>query len=81
MKIYPNPSAEFVTLSFGNDTSNEGVVEIINQNGKLIYSKNIKIEQNQELQINLNTILSEGAYYLRILTGNKTLITKKIIKH
>ena len=81
IKIYPNPSAEFVKLTFGNDLSSEGVVEIINQNGKLIYSKDIQIEQNQELQINLNTILSEGAYYLRILTGNKTLITKKIIKH
>ena len=76
IKIHPNPSSDFVSISFPSYTTS-AKIEIADALGKIVLSKEIVINSNEYL---LDTEgISEGIYYLSIINGsNKN--TCKIIK-
>ena len=75
-KIYPNPTSNFVLLSFQNEV-NLLQIQITNSFGQIIYSNEVKPISN-EYKIDLQEF-SEGLYYLSIINGN-IKNTYKIIK-
>jgi hypothetical protein len=76
IKIHPNPSSDFVSISFLSYTIS-AKIEIADALGKIVLSKEIVINSNEYL---LDTeLISEGLYYLSIINGNNKN-TFKIIK-
>lgn len=78
IKIHPNPSSDFVSISFPSYTTS-AKIEIADALGKIVLSKEIVINSNEYL---LDTeAISEGIYYLSIINGNNkntyTIIKKK----
>jgi hypothetical protein len=70
--IYPNPNQGEFTVSCNS------VIEriwIVNQKGETVFD-----EKSHAASVNVNTDLSKGIYFLRIITSdNKEAILKKII--
>ncbi|MBE0640312.1 MAG: T9SS type A sorting domain-containing protein [Bacteroidales bacterium] len=76
LKIYPNPSDGYFTLSLNaRDIVN---IRLVDTKGKLVYNENgVKINGSFSKMININN-LSQGVYYLSI-TGTEINVTEKII--
>ncbi len=71
--VYPNPSTDYVTVSFNNNESSE--IEIYNQLGQVLIREKVSAYGKKIDISNLNS----GVYFLRATVGNKTAI-KKLIK-
>jgi hypothetical protein len=76
IKIIPNPSSDFVSISFPSYTSS-AKIEIADASGKIVLNKEIVINSS-EYKLDMEGI-SEGIYYLSIINGNNKN-TFKIIK-
>ena len=76
IKIAPNPSSDFVLISFPSYTTS-AKIEIVDALGKIVLNKEIVINSNEYL-LDIERI-SQGMYYLSIINGN-IKNTYKIIK-
>jgi len=74
VSIYPNPANDMVNIDFGGDTFEEGQVQIIDLNGRVVFEQTFR----DVSIISLNTgRLVSGMYYLTI-RNSKYLINKKL---
>ena len=68
IKITPNPSSDFVSISFPSYTASARI-EIADAMGKVVVNREIVVNSNEYL---LNTEgISEGVYYLTVINGNQ----------
>lgn len=74
--LFPNPTTDVLNIHFTNTVSNAKIF-IYDTTGKIIYSN--EIENTNTNQIDIST-LSNGIYFVKIVTGEKSE-TKKIIKN
>lgn len=72
VSIYPNPTHGLFTISL--DRQIEGVLHIMNSNGNIVYTKEIK-----EKEINVDIQGQPAGIYFIKIQSNKTTLTKKII--
>lgn len=80
VRIYPNPSNGYFNLEFISNDFGNIFVAIYNISGKEVYSKNIiKNYRNIIKNINIRNLKS-GIYQLRIISQNKVINKKIIIK-
>ena len=76
MHIYPNPSAGDINISM-IDFIDDGAVEIISPDGKIIFRK--KISNESEIKLRVKNIYS-GLYFVKIRDGKKMFVQKVIIQ-
>jgi hypothetical protein len=76
IKITPNPSSDFVSISFSNYIAS-AKIEIADASGRIVLSREIVINSNEYLLATEG--ISEGIYYLSIINGNNKS-TFKIVK-
>ena len=74
LKIYPNPSQNFITLDYQNLNSNQ--YQIINLTGQLLLDGKLEEERSK---IDVSNLLS-GIYLLRIESDNGILVRKVVIQ-
>ena len=74
-KVYPNPSADVFFIDF-KENSIPDLIEVLDLNGKLVYSDN----QIKEAQYSLLLNQSSGVFILRTISEN-SFSTVKLIKH
>ncbi|RRO21874.1 S8 family serine peptidase [Flavobacteriaceae bacterium 14752] len=77
-KVYPNPTTGRVELSFNQNIDQEFKVNVIDLNGKILKTFDIKSSSNQ-FNFNLSD-LSSGIYFVSIKSANKTAVKKLILK-
>jgi hypothetical protein len=72
VKIYPNPSNDFINLSFDQEKLKSSELIINDLQGKIIYQQKIsdKIEVDN---------FSEGVYFLQVKKENKIIFREKIV--
>lgn len=78
IKIYPNPTKDFVCVNFGDVTNMQGYLLMIRDNqGKLVYITPVV----QDIQkVNLSNWSGKGIYVVQLLDNkNNILNTKKLI--
>ena len=69
ISIYPNPNPGIFTVKLNEVVSNEQVeLEVFNQLGEKVYTKQAKLENNQ-LQVNISSLPS-GMYLLNFKAAN-----------
>jgi hypothetical protein len=67
--IYPNPVQSNLTLNFTSGESMNAHIEIINEEGKTMFSTQTQISEGASTQ-NINTAsLTAGLYYIRLITA------------
>lgn len=79
LSVYPNPSnvEAIVEYAFSNKTNN-GFIEVVNLLGKKVFSK--KIYQNEGMiSLPMNEI-SNGIYFIQLISDNKVIQSTKWIK-
>lgn len=77
VSVYPNPTSNYLTLKISEfDKSNLSYL-LHDINGKLL--RNEKLSGN-ETQINMSNYVS-STYFLKVITGNQSIKTFKIIKN
>lgn len=78
--IAPNPMANNSNVSFESEKTMKGKIEIVNVLGEVAFSQEINI-LNGANSVNINTEnITNGIYFLRIVSDNKTLSTIKVVK-
>lgn len=77
LSIFPIPTSDFLTLKV-EDYNNEILFfYLLDEQGKLILSEQIK---NQNTQLSMST-LAHGSYFINIVQTNKKIQTFKVIKN
>ena len=77
LSVYPNPTANNLTLQIENYDSQNLAFKCFDANGKILESKKIT---GNEITINMTNLIS-GIYYLKVLDNQKEIKTFKIIKN
>ncbi len=78
VKVFPNPTSDFLTIEFPQFNTNNIQLQIHNVDGKNIFEQ--KIESTQaELQLDLSHF-SDGIYMVSILENNQRISTNRILK-
>ncbi len=79
--IYPNPFKQKLFLDWGSNPALDNfVLDIIDVNGKVIYSdQNKRIVPHQRLSINTDVFISESIYFLRFTSAGRSTF-KKIVR-
>lgn len=80
VNISPNPTNGIANFNFSNFSNGEYELNIFGLNGKIVFSKNIAIQNNSAELINLSSLSS--SFYFYSLQNNKgeTIKTGKLIK-
>lgn len=72
LKIFPNPSTDYVTFSANSNAPSS--LQVIGIEGKLIFTKNLKA--NEELRLPTSDI-GNGIFIARLMSNNKITAAKK----
>ena len=75
MNVYPNPTWDTVTVKWGNQGFDR--IEILDQNGKVVFQKPVKKSQHELV---IHPGLTEGVHLIRLIGNNKTVV-KRIVAH
>lgn len=76
INFFPNPTNEYLTISFGNLTQSESDFSLVDSAGKTVFMQKFK-DPNSLETINIKA-LSKG-FYLAVIENKTTRITKKIV--
>ena len=74
LSVYPNPTIGFVTLTFG--TSSTGIVNLINQQGKVVFSEQV----NNAYSMNFEIQESAGIYFMEFIDVEGEMQLVKVLK-
>jgi GEVED domain/Secretion system C-terminal sorting domain/Pregnancy-associated plasma protein-A len=74
-QIFPNPSAELITVKLNNFKKSKQTLQLIDNKGIIIFQKPI---ENDEETISLRDI-STGTYIVRVMSGERVL-SKRVVK-
>ena len=78
VSIYPNPANDIATLSFTTTKKSKTAITIFNILGEVVYSNEIgSLASGQHIMPISTSGISEGMYFVNLITNNK-IITKKI---
>ena len=75
IEIYPNPTTGWLNIDIGTDILKPTSLQILDQNGKLVY--NMEQIENLNQTVNL-TQIQNGLYWCKFVVG-KELVIKKVI--
>lgn len=82
IKVFPNPSGDFVNVSFYLEMESEIVVQLFSLTGQLIETVNYGKSYQGEQQFHLNTEgLANGSYMLCLRDGRNSHSTIMIVQH
>jgi len=77
MRIYPNPSTDFISIDFQNIRDN-GTIEIYDLSGKSISEQSVESESD-DLRVKVSHLPS-GSYIIRLKFDDSTYATERFVK-
>ena len=77
LSIYPNPTNDKVYINYNVSTTDNLIVNILDLQGKIIYSKNVATH-NGQLMVDLSE-LSDGVYFVNLTTSVGVKTVKLIV--
>jgi Leucine-rich repeat (LRR) protein len=69
VNVYPNPVKGELTLNFSSAVATNAQIEIINEEGKIMLSKEVNIAEGASAQSINVAVLSGGTYYLKCVSS------------
>lgn len=80
IQVYPNPSSEFVNVSFGMEMPDNVNLNIYNMTGALVKTQNFQnLNGSQNIQVDISG-LSAGEYLLSLSTNDGSVVKNIIVK-
>ncbi|MEO7445310.1 MAG: T9SS type A sorting domain-containing protein [Ferruginibacter sp.] len=79
--LYPNPVQDLLHIEFKATENAAAVAKVFSLEGRLVLSKNIRLQSGQKNDINIVVnALAAGPYYFVLQVSNKRLIDSRFIK-
>lgn len=76
--VYPNPNKGVFTLTLEADTQQKATIQIVDQNGKEVYTRTqVSFSERHNQEVDLGH-LSDGVYFLKVITEHY-IHTEKVI--
>ncbi len=75
MSLYPNPASTSVTLGLEGFEGEVGI-DVVDMNGRVVYQTNTT---STTVTVDV-TELSQGAYFVRVVSGTRTAVRKLVVK-
>ena len=72
--VYPNPVDRKVSMQFDRSLSGNFLVEVTNLSGQVMYNRNIRLANSNNIQFEMSNPPPSGIYYLK-LTDTKTRLS------
>jgi hypothetical protein len=79
-QLYPNPAANYITISFNSNVSQPAQVEIISLDGKVQKTMRMSLAPGYNNQVVELGYLIPGPYIVTVSSLHKILLSKKFIK-
>lgn len=81
--VYPNPVAQSnpnFNLSFTSSQGQHGLLQVVSQGGKVVYTENVEvIEGNNLFNVQLPSLVSPGMFIVRLQAGKSSIVHKLIV--
>lgn len=81
--VYPNPVAQSnpnFNLSFTSNQNKEGLLQVVSQGGKMVYSENVMVVEGDNLfNVQLPSLVSPGLFIVRLQVGKSSIVHKLIV--
>jgi hypothetical protein len=77
--VYPNPVDQRAYFAFGKNPSNNSMIQILNQDGKVIHIMDVP-ENTTTSYYDFSSII-DGLYYIRWINNNQQKVKKLIVIH
>lgn len=80
LKVFPNPAQDVLNVSFNSPTSQNVVVNVINNIGQVVMNQNLgSVVGQRTIQLNVNQ-LATGVYAIQISNGKTTQVERVTVK-
>lgn len=80
LNIYPNPTRGDFTIEYFNKfNSNKADIQLIDQQGKLLFKSNTKLENGANFISVKDLPLSRGTYFVKLILDNSNPLVQKIV--
>lgn len=79
LQIFPNPVQNQMFVYLRNFAATSGVISLYNTAGQLVYKKTVQLYNNSYFQEIETAKYSSGVYFIKVQSGTKTTVTRKII--
>ncbi|HAO46716.1 MAG TPA: peptidase [Chitinophagaceae bacterium] len=80
ISIFPNPVATVANLRFNSDVSRMVTVSVVNQDGMTVLSRNMQVNEGENVrQLDVRS-LSNGMYFIRIQNGPDVQMAKIVVR-
>ena len=80
LAVMPNAATKDIKIIFKSAASGNGVIEVLDENGKKVLQQTAKIEAgNNDINIDNFHSLNEGNYTIQLITNNETHSAKFLI--
>jgi hypothetical protein len=80
MNVYPNPASDYTTLQFTLNKVSDVNIQVMNIQGKTVYSSVLGKQQEGTQEIPLNTAgFSPGTYFVSVTTNQQRSVSKFIV--
>ncbi|MFK7772033.1 MAG: PKD domain-containing protein [Saprospiraceae bacterium] len=73
--IFPNPTNDFLRISFGKKQSDASLIEVINSLGQTIFTKKV---ENVIEEINVSNF-PKGIYFIKIMDGKSEFVKRIVV--
>lgn len=80
LSVFPNPTSSNITIEIGSEVRQEGILNIVDLQGKIVERQVIKLSPNTMKQIELNSSNYPTGIYLVNFISLNSIITAKFVK-
>ncbi|MBN2613707.1 MAG: right-handed parallel beta-helix repeat-containing protein [Bacteroidales bacterium] len=78
--LFPNPVTEFINISSSLINNSLVIIELIDINGCVVFQREIFVQEELNVTLYFNKVMSAGIYYSKIKTPDRTWLQKFIVK-
>ncbi len=80
MMVYPNPATDNLTVSYSIDFDAEVNISVVNLLGQKVLSEQKQYQQSGAITESIDiSNIPAGIYYVQVSSGNKSLLTQKLL--
>ena len=77
MTVYPNPNNGMFSIDFSN-IEGDATYQLINASGAVVETRDINVMNGETM--NFNHDLRPGAYFVRIISGDKVYVEQIVVE-
>ena len=79
IKIYPNPTSNYIIIEIDNKIDRNYTLQVLNISGQVVYAEEIKNNEMIKKNIDLSEY-SKGVYFIRVISDSSSYQEKILLQ-